>query len=197
MVAIFSRYNVRHERPCQRVNFVDICDAEDPDSARLLLEQVLAFVAPVLEDHNLTLNRVTDAPYNDIWGGQNHAKGESVEVVLRQRNGRFKPFGVVVGTILHEAAHNKYYTHGVRFKAVFNKLYNQAVQLAVEGWTGAGRWGCGQTLAGEIVQPDKSTGYNCSARFIFHSAFPRQVARLRSFLAALFIFVRASTCRKA
>ncbi|KAI9461719.1 WLM-domain-containing protein [Lactarius psammicola] len=151
---VHLRLNENESNPNPHVNFITalpMADPRDQERARQLLRALAAQVKPIMKDHGFAVNSLEEYEYNDVFAGRNWNNGETVELVLRRRDGSFTSTSWLMGTLCHELAHIKHMNHGPGFQALWNQLRKEVVALQARGYYGDGMWSSGTRLADSTV----------------------------------------------
>ncbi|KAI8807348.1 WLM domain-containing protein [Cladochytrium replicatum] len=106
-----------------------------------MLLKVVSMVKPIMKKYGWKVGQLREFYPNDpkLWGlNVNH--GQEVKLRLRtaQDKNRFLDFESVVGTMLHELAHNVHGPHDAKFYALLSKLEEEYYALVARGYTGEG-----------------------------------------------------------
>ncbi|KAI0001516.1 WLM domain-containing protein [Russula compacta] len=147
---VHLRLNEHETNPNPHVNFITalpIADPHEQERARQLLRALAAQVRPVMKAHGFVVNSLEEYEYNDVFAGRNWNNGETVELVLRGRDGSFVSTSWLIGTLCHELAHIKYMNHGPDFQALWSQLRKEVIALQAKGYYGDGMWSSGTRLA--------------------------------------------------
>ncbi|KAH9068318.1 WLM-domain-containing protein [Lactarius deliciosus] len=170
---VHLRLNENESNPNPHVNFITalpMADPRDQERARQLLRALAAQVKPIMKDHGFAVNSLEEYEHNDVFAGRNWNNGETVELVLRRRDGSFTSTSWLMGTLCHELAHIKvdifcslrisslglrrhtqHMDHGPGFQALWNLLRKEVVALQARGYYGDGMWSSGTRLADSAV----------------------------------------------
>ncbi|KAH9058358.1 WLM-domain-containing protein [Lactarius vividus] len=157
---VHLRLNENESNPNPHVNFITalpMADPRDQERARQLLRALAAQVKPIMKDHGFSVNSLEEYEYNDVFAGRNWNNGETVELVLRRRDGSFTSTSWLMGTLCHELAHIKHMNHGPGFQALWNQLRKEVVALQAQGYYGDGMWSSGTRLADSSVIAGQET----------------------------------------
>lgn len=151
---VHLRLNETEPNPNTHVNFITampMADSRDQERARQLLRALAAQVKPVMKEHGFVVNSLEEYEYNHVFAGRNWNNGETVELVLRRRDGTFASTSWLMGTLCHELAHIKHMNHGPGFQALWSRLRKEVVALQARGYYGDGMWSSGTRLADSAV----------------------------------------------
>ncbi|KAJ7104198.1 WLM domain-containing protein [Mycena belliarum] len=146
---VHVRLNERESNPNPHINFISALAIEDPASqedARQFLRALAAQVRPIMKAHGFVVNSLEEYEYNKVFAGRNWNNGETIELVLRGRNGSFFPTSWLMGTLCHELAHIKHMNHGPAFQALWKLLREEVRALQNKGYYGDGYWSSGARL---------------------------------------------------
>ncbi|KAI9440061.1 WLM domain-containing protein [Lactarius indigo] len=152
---VHLRLNENEPNPNPHVNFITAlpkADPRDQERARQLLRALAAQVKPIMKDHGFAVNSLEEYEYNDVFAGRNWNNGETVELVLRRRDGSFTSTPWLMGTLCHE-----HMNHGPGFQALWNQLRKEVVALQARGYYGDGMWSSGTRLADSAVIAGQET----------------------------------------
>ncbi|KAF7316873.1 hypothetical protein HMN09_00421100 [Mycena chlorophos] len=141
------RLNEREQNPNPHVNFITALPGEDDaEDAKQFLRALAAQVRPLMQRHGFGVNSLEEYEWNTVFAGRNWNNGETIELVLRGRSGRFLPTSWLLGTFCHELAHIKHMNHGPAFQALWRKLRQEVRELQDKGYYGDGFWSSGTRL---------------------------------------------------
>ncbi|KAF9790468.1 WLM-domain-containing protein [Thelephora terrestris] len=156
---VHLRLNEKETNPNPFINFITALPTPGGgrERARELLRALAAQVKPVMKAHGFTINSFEEYEWNTVFAGRNWNAGESIELVLRRRDGSFLPVPYLLSTLCHELAHIKHMNHGSQFQRLWSKLRSEVLVLQQRGYYGDGYWSSGQRLSA----PTLSQG--CSA----------------------------------
>lgn len=119
----------------------------DHEAARQRLLQLAAQVQPVMKAHGFQINSLEEYEWNREFAGRNWNNGETVELILRRRDGSFAPLQWVLMVFCHELAHIKYMNHiPSQHGKLDGELRAECRQLQSRGYYGDGFWSAGQRL---------------------------------------------------
>ncbi|KAI0264513.1 WLM domain-containing protein [Gloeopeniophorella convolvens] len=167
---VHLRLNENEANPNPHVNFIAALPMRDPrdqEQARQLLRALAAQVRPVMKSHGFVVNSLEEYEHNNVFAGRNWNNGETVELVLRRRDGSFVSTSWLMGTLCHELAHIKHMNHGSDFQALWSQLRREVVALQAKGYYGDGMWSSGTRLAdsatvsGNMPTEDDLPEYMC------------------------------------
>jgi len=146
---VHLRLNEHESNPNPHVNFITALSMPDPheqERARQLLRALAAQVRPIMKAHGFVVNSLEEYEYNDVFAGRNWNNGETVELVLRRRDGSFVSTSWLIGTLCHELAHIKHMNHGADFQALWSQLRKEVIAFQAKGYYGDGMWSSGTRL---------------------------------------------------
>ncbi|KAI9512026.1 WLM-domain-containing protein [Russula earlei] len=147
---VHLRLNENEPNPNPHVNFIaalPAADSHEQERARQLLRALAAQVRPIMRSHGFVVNSLEEYEYNNVFAGRNWNSGETVELVLRRRDGLFVSTSWLMGTLCHELAHIKHMNHGPDFQALWSQLRKEVMALQAKGYYGDGMWSSGTRLA--------------------------------------------------
>ncbi|RMY53209.1 hypothetical protein D0865_05382 [Hortaea werneckii] len=143
----FQRLNERTQRPNANINFIKPLDSPDKEVAQDFLERIAAQCHPIMREHYLSVMSLEEYPPNPEFLGRNFNAGEVIQLVLKDRSGRWLSFKFVQMVMMHELAHCKQMNHSRFFWGVRNGYAKQMEELWAKRYTGEGMWGRGKNLA--------------------------------------------------
>ncbi|KAI7392283.1 WLM domain-containing protein [Hortaea werneckii] len=143
----FQRLNERTQRPNANINFIKPLESPDKEVAQDFLERIAAQCHPIMKEHYLSVMSLEEYPPNPEFLGRNFNAGEVIQLVLKDRSGRWLSFKFVQMVMMHELAHCKQMNHSRFFWGVRNGYAKQMEELWAKRYTGEGMWGRGKNLA--------------------------------------------------
>ncbi|KAF2773940.1 WLM-domain-containing protein [Teratosphaeria nubilosa] len=144
----FQRLNERTQRPNQNINFIKpIPNRPDTPVAQDFLERIAAQCYPIMKEHYISVMALEEYDPNPEFLGRNFNAGEAIQLVLKDRSGRWLSFKFVQMVMMHELAHCKQMNHSRFFWAVRNGYAKQMEELWAKRYVGEGMWGRGKDLA--------------------------------------------------
>ncbi|KAH9832410.1 DNA-dependent metalloprotease WSS1 [Teratosphaeria destructans] len=144
----FQRLNERTQRPNQNINFIKpVPNRPDTPIAQDFLERIAAQCYPVMKEHYISVMALEEYDPNPEFLGRNFNAGEVIQLVLKDRSGRWLSFKFVQMVMMHELAHCKQMNHSRFFWGVRNGYAKQMEELWAKGYVGEGMWGRGKDLA--------------------------------------------------
>lgn len=146
MVLGFERINERTQRPNAHINFIRTLPGPTSSTAENILNRVAAICYPFMKVHMILVQALEEFPYNTEFVGRNFNAGEVIQLVLRDRNGRWLPQRMVEMVMVHELAHCKQMNHSKAFWQVRDGYAVELRALWAKGYTGEGLWGRGRDL---------------------------------------------------
>jgi hypothetical protein len=167
MVLGFERINERTQRPNALINFIRTLPGPSAPTAENILDRVAAICYPFMKAHTILVQALEEFPYNTEFVGRNFNAGEVIQLVLRDRNGRWLPQRMVEMVMVHELAHCKQMNHSKAFWKVRDEYAGDLRALWSKGYTGEGFWGRGRELdtgalqvkeGGEVDVPEHLCG---------------------------------------
>ena len=108
-----------------------------------------------MKSHMILVQALEEFPYNTEFVGRNFNAGEVIQLVLKDRNGRWLPQRMVEMVMVHELAHCKQMNHSKAFWKVRDAYAVEMRCLWGKGYTGEGLWGKGRNLVTGNVQRDE------------------------------------------
>lgn len=144
-----TRLNERTQRPNPLINFIK---APDPPSLDFL-NRIAAQCYPVMKQNHISVMSLEEFPPNNEFLGRNFNAGEVIQLVLKDKQGRWLGFKFVQMVMMHELAHCKQMNHSKFFWQVRNGFASEMEGLWVKKYVGEGMWGRGKDLTtGAFVQ---------------------------------------------
>jgi len=144
-----TRLNERTQRPNALINFIK---APDPTSLDFL-NRIAAQCYPVMKQHHISVMSLEEFPPNNEFLGRNFNAGEVIQLVLKDKQGRWLGFKFVQMVMMHELAHCKQMNHSKFFWQVRNGFAGEMEGLWAKKYMGEGMWGRGKDLgSGTFVQ---------------------------------------------
>lgn len=108
-----------------------------------------------MKSNMILVQALEEFPYNTEFVGRNFNAGEVIQLVLRDRNGRWLPQRMVEMVMVHELAHCKQMNHSKAFWKVRDEYAVDLRALWSRGYTGEGLWGRGRDLETGSLQLDE------------------------------------------
>lgn len=145
----FSRLNERSQRPNSNINFIKpltSSSSSDQATAHDFLSRIAAQCYPVMKKHYISVMSLEEYPPNPEFLGRNFNAGEVIQLVLKDKAGRWLSFRFVQMVMMHELAHCKEMNHGRGFWQVRNSYAEEMKGLWAKKYNGEGLWGRGQGL---------------------------------------------------
>jgi hypothetical protein len=147
----FERLNERTQRPNALINFIKPLPGPTAATATLFLSRVAAICYPFMRDNRILVQALEEFPPNNEFVGRNFNAGEVIQLVLKDRQGRWLSLRMVQMVMVHELAHCKEMNHSKAFWRVRDAYAVDLRALWGKGYTGEGMWGPGRNLMdGEI-----------------------------------------------
>ncbi|TKA68839.1 hypothetical protein B0A55_07306, partial [Friedmanniomyces simplex] len=146
----FERINERQSRPNANINFLKVDvrqSAADQATAQDFLCRIAAQCHPVMKANYISVMSLEEYPPNPEFLGRNFNAGECIQLVLKDKGGRWLSFKFVQMVMMHELAHCKQMNHSRFFWNVRNDYAKQMEGLWAKGYHGEGLWGRGKDLA--------------------------------------------------
>jgi hypothetical protein len=156
MVLGFERLNERTQRPNALINFIRTIPGTSAATAENILNRVAAVCYPFMKSNMILVQALEEFPYNTEFVGRNFNAGEVIQLVLRDRNGRWLPQRMVEMVMVHELAHCKQMNHSKAFWKVRNEYAVDLKALWARGYTGEGMWGRGRGLDSGALQMNEA-----------------------------------------
>ncbi|KAJ4350989.1 hypothetical protein N0V95_004223 [Ascochyta clinopodiicola] len=148
----FERINERTQRPNALINFIRTIPGSSSSTAEQILSRVAAVCYPFMKANMILVQALEEFPYNTEFVGRNFNAGEVIQLVLRDRNGKWLPQRMVEMVMVHELAHCKQMNHSRAFWKVRDAYAVDLRALWAKGYTGEGIWGRGRGLRSGNVQ---------------------------------------------
>lgn len=143
----FERLNERTQRPNANINFIKtVSKGADKAVAEEFLARIAAQCYPVMKKHYITVMALEEYPPNPEFLGRNFNAGEVIQLVLKDKQGRWLSFKFVQMVMMHELAHCKQMNHSKFFWGVRNEYAKEMEGLWQKGYEGEGMWGRGRGL---------------------------------------------------
>lgn len=153
----FQRLNERTHRPNENINFIKplpTSSEQDQMIAKDFLERIAAQCYPVMNKEYISVMALEEYPPNAEFLGRNFNAGEVIQLVLKDKAGRWLSFKFVQMVMMHELAHCKQMNHSRSFWQVRNKFAETMQSLWAQKYTGEGLWGRGQDLESGVFTHD-------------------------------------------
>ncbi|KAK0963101.1 hypothetical protein LTR91_019135 [Friedmanniomyces endolithicus] len=154
----FERINERQSRPNASINFIkpDVRQsAADQAIAQDFLSRIAAQCYPVMKANYVSVMSLEEYPPNPEFLGRNFNAGECIQLVLKDKGGKWLSFKFVQMVMMHELAHCKQMNHSRFFWNVRNDYAKQMEGLWAKGYHGEGLWGRGKDLASGAFTSDR------------------------------------------
>lgn len=148
----FERLNERTQRPNAHINFIRTLPGPTSSIAEGILNRVAAICYPFMKSNMILVQALEEFPYNNEFVGRNFNAGEVIQLVLRDRSGRWLPQRMVEMVMVHELAHCKQMNHSSAFWKVRDAYAVELRALWAKGYTGEGMWGRGRDLDTGVLQ---------------------------------------------
>lgn len=155
----WERINERTQRPNALINFIKPLPGPTASAAEDILNRVAAICYPFMKSHMILVQALEEFPYNTEFVGRNFNAGEVIQLVLKDRNGRWLPQRMVEMVMVHELAHCKQMNHSKAFWEVREAYAVELRGLWAKGYSGEGLWGKGRNLmTGDVQRDDVDPG---------------------------------------
>ncbi|KAJ4990710.1 DNA-dependent metalloprotease WSS1-like protein [Stagonosporopsis vannaccii] len=148
----FERINERTQRPNALINFIRTLPGSTSTTAEQILNRVAATCYPFMKANMILVQALEEFSYNTEFVGRNFNAGEVIQLVLRDRNGRWLPQRMIEMVMVHELAHCKHMNHSKAFWTVRDAYAVDLRALWAKGYTGEGMWGRGRGLETGNIQ---------------------------------------------
>lgn len=148
----FERINERTQRPNALINFIRTLPGPTSKTAEQTLNRVAAICYPFMKANMILVQALEEFPYNTEFVGRNFNAGEVIQLVLRDRNGRWLPQRMVEMVMVHELAHCKQMNHSKAFWKIRDAYAVDLRALWAKDYTGEGLWGRGRGLETGNIQ---------------------------------------------
>lgn len=145
----YERLNERSQRPNACINFIKPLTSSSPEDQKIakdFLERIAAQCYPVMKKEYISVMALEEYPPNPEFLGRNFNAGECIQLVLKDKAGRWLSFKFVQMVMMHELAHCKQMNHSRYFWQVRNQYADQMKELWTKKYRGEGLWGRGQDL---------------------------------------------------
>ncbi|QIX00735.1 hypothetical protein AMS68_006252 [Peltaster fructicola] len=142
----YERLNERSQRPNTLINFIKPIEGPDKATAEDFLNRIAAQCYPVMKAAHISVMSLEEFPHNNEFLGRNFNAGECIQLVLKDRSGRWLGFKFVQMVMMHELAHCKQMDHSKFFWQVRNQYAQEMYDLWAKNYLGEGVWGRGQHL---------------------------------------------------
>jgi hypothetical protein len=152
----FERLNERTQRPNVLINFIRTMPGPTSAVAENILNRVAAVCYPFMKSNMILIQALEEFPYNTEFVGRNFNAGEVIQLVLRDRHGRWLPQRMVEMVMVHELAHCKQMNHSKAFWKVRDGYAMDLKALWAKEYTGEGMWGRGRGLETGALQMDEA-----------------------------------------
>ncbi|KAK6443584.1 hypothetical protein LTR95_000411 [Oleoguttula sp. CCFEE 5521] len=149
-----QRINERTQRPNANINFIKALPGPDQAASQDFLSRIAAQCYPVMKANYISVMSLAEHEHNNEFLGRNFNAGELIELVLKDKNGRWLGFKFVQMVMMHELAHCKQMNHSKYFWQVRNGYATEMEGLWSRKYLGEGLWGRGQELitAGDVPE---------------------------------------------
>ncbi|KAF2026693.1 WLM-domain-containing protein [Setomelanomma holmii] len=152
----FERLNERTQRPNALINFIRTISGPSSTTAENILNRVAAVCYPFMKANMILVQALEEFPYNAEFVGRNFNAGEVIQLVLRDRHGRWLPQRMVEMVMVHELAHCKQMNHSKAFWKVRDDYAGDLRALWAKAYTGEGMWGRGRGLDTGAIQMNEA-----------------------------------------
>ncbi|CAO3564624.1 unnamed protein product [Mortierella alpina] len=119
------------------------------EEAMRILRRVATMVRPIMKAHKWKTEILAEFYPKNLLG-MNTNRGWKIQLCLRHHDdvSRFLPWEDILGTMLHELAHNIRGPHDAQFYKAMNDLNDEYDKIIASGYTGVGFDATGQRLGG-------------------------------------------------
>ncbi|KAH8724653.1 WLM domain-containing protein [Phaeosphaeriaceae sp. PMI808] len=152
----FERLNERTQRPNALINFIRTLPGPSSATAENILNRVAAVCYPFMKSNMILVQALEEFPYNNEFVGRNFNAGEVIQLVLRDRSGRWLSQRMVEMVMVHELAHCKQMNHSKAFWKLRDKYAGDLRAIWARGYTGEGMWGRGRGLETGTLQLEET-----------------------------------------
>ncbi|KAF9346386.1 hypothetical protein BGX26_002117 [Mortierella sp. AD094] len=120
-------------------NITCLTSKKNPEEALRILKKVATMVRPIMKAHGWKTTTLAEF-YTKGLLGMNTNSGWKIQLCLRYHSdeNRFLPWEEIIGTMLHELAHNIRGPHDEKFYKALNDLNNEYDKVIASGYTGEG-----------------------------------------------------------
>ncbi|KAK5114288.1 hypothetical protein LTR62_002539 [Meristemomyces frigidus] len=143
------RLNEKTQRPNTNINFIKPDPRASPADQAIshdFLSRIAAQCYPVMKENWISVMTLEEHAPNPEFLGRNFNAGECIQLVLKDKRGRWLSFQFVQMVMMHELAHCKQMNHSRFFWNVRNKYAKIMEGLWAKGYKGEGLWGRGKEL---------------------------------------------------
>ncbi|KAK3669408.1 hypothetical protein LTR78_010713 [Recurvomyces mirabilis] len=143
------RRNEKTQRPNGNLNFIKPdahASPADQAIATDFLSRIAAQCYPVMKENWISVMTLEEHAPNPEFLGRNFNAGECIQLVLKDKRGRWLSFKFVQMVMMHELAHCKQMNHSRFFWDVRNEYAKTMEGLWAKGYKGEGMWGRGKDL---------------------------------------------------
>lgn len=165
-----KRINDPRPNPNPNITFIRALGSyDDSDKALHILQSLAAQFRPISQDRGYSVNSFEEVEYNGQFQGKNFNAGETIEIVLRRKNGTFVPYTYLLFVMAHELAHISEMNHSHAFRKVNEAIRKELNILRAKGYFGDGFWGKGRKLVSgrdetELADDDQPP-YTCGGAY--------------------------------
>ncbi|GAB7361364.1 hypothetical protein MBLNU230_g1420t1 [Neophaeotheca triangularis] len=151
----FERLNERTQRPNSNINFIKPLPGPDSATSQDFLSRIAAQCFPIMQKNYISLMSLEEYAPNPEFLGRNFNAGEVIQLVLKDKQGRWLSFKFVQMVMMHELAHCKEMNHGRGFWKVRNAYAEEMQWLWKRKYVGEGLWGRGKGLGSGRFEHDR------------------------------------------
>ncbi|KAG0263428.1 hypothetical protein BG011_008835 [Mortierella polycephala] len=128
-------------------NITCLTSKTNHEEALRILKKVATMVRPIMKAHGWKINTLAEF-YPKGLLGMNTNRGWKIQLCLRYHSDEntFLPWEEILGTMLHELAHNIRGPHDAQFYKALDDLNNEYDKVVVSGYTGEGFDAAGHRL---------------------------------------------------
>lgn len=128
------------------INFIKPLSGPDQATSQDFLNRIAAQCYPVMKANYISVMALEEYAPNPEFLGRNFNAGEVIQLVLKDKSGRWLGFRFVQMVMMHELAHCKQMNHSKFFWQVRNGYAKEMEGLWAKNYAGEGMWGRGQDL---------------------------------------------------
>ncbi|GJJ76603.1 DNA-dependent metalloprotease WSS1 [Entomortierella parvispora] len=135
-------------------NFSCLTSKNNHEEAMKMLKKVATMVRPIMKAHGWKITHLEEFFRKGLLG-MNTNRGWKIQLCLRYHNdeNRFLPWEEILGTMLHELAHNIRGPHDEKFYKALNDLNDEYDKVVASGYKGEGFDADGHRLGSRGLRP--------------------------------------------